>query len=64
MVVNGLDGREGPEPDALAQGHEGGLEGETGADGIEQEALEGVIVQGAVGIGNVEAVVSRVEGSY
>jgi hypothetical protein len=61
VVIDSLDGGHGKEPHALADGHEGGLERNSCAEGIEEEALNGVVVQSAVGIRNVKSVVSRVE---
>lgn len=63
VAVDSLEGREGPEPDTLAERHEGGLKGDAGADSVEEEALKGMIVEGTVGIGDVEAVVSGVDSS-
>lgn len=61
VVVDSLDGGHGKEPHALTHSHEGGLERDSRAKGVEEEALDGVVVQSAVGIRNVESVVSRVE---
>lgn len=63
VVIDSLDGRQGEKPYALAHRHESRLEGETCTNSIEKEALKGVVVQGAICVGNVESVVSRVKGS-
>lgn len=63
VVVNGLDGREAEEEETLAGGHARKKEANTGAEGVEEETLKGVVIQSAVGVRNVEAVVSRMEGS-
>jgi len=47
MVVNSLNGRAGKEPHPLARRHERELVGDAGAEGIEEEAFERMIVQGA-----------------
>lgn len=58
VVVNGLHGGKGEEAGALEGGHARDLEADAGAEGVEEEALKGVVVQGAVGVGDVEAVVA------
>lgn len=61
VVVHSLDGRQTEEESPLAKGHAGDQEGEARAEGVEKEALEGVVVQRAVCVGDVKAVVSRVK---
>lgn len=63
VVVHSLDSRQGEEDSALAHRHQAGLEGKASTNRIKQEPLERVVVQGAVGIRNIEAVMARVEGS-
>lgn len=62
VVVDRLDGREAEEEGALADRHEGELVADAGAERVEEEALKGVVVEGAVCVGDVEAVVAGVEG--
>lgn len=64
VVIDGLDGRESEEASALDQRHAGHLEANAGTEGVEKEALEGVVVQSAVSVGDIETVVSGVEGGY
>ena len=64
VIIDGLDGGETEEEHALAHGHARKFVCQASTDGIEEEALEGVIVEGAVGIGDVETVVPRVEGGF
>lgn len=64
VVVDGLDGGKGKEGHALSDGHTGELEGYGSADGVEEEALEGMVVESAIGVGDVETVVARVESSF
>lgn len=61
VVVDGFDGRAGEEPHALAGGQEGRFVGDAGAERVEEEAFERVVVEGAEGVGDVEAVVAGVE---
>lgn len=53
VIVNSLHAGEHEEACALADSHARKLEGETGAQCIEEEALEGVVVECAVGIWNI-----------
>lgn len=46
----------------MAGAHACEFEGEASAESVEEEALEGVVIQGAVGVRDVEAVVARMEG--
>ena len=62
VVVDGLDGAECEEPHALPDGHARRKVGESRTKGVEEEAFKGMIVQGAVGVRDVEAVVTGVEG--
>ncbi len=61
VIVDGLDCRAGEEAHSLARGHEGEFVGDAGAEGVEEEALKGVIIESAEGIGDIEAVVPGVE---
>jgi hypothetical protein len=63
VVIDRLHARKGKEDCSLTHRHAHDLECQTGADGVEQKTLKGVVVQGTVRIRNVEAVVSGVEGS-
>lgn len=62
VVVNGLDGRKGEEPHGLTVGHARNQESNASTSSIQKESLDGVVVQGAKSVGNVESVVARVEG--
>jgi hypothetical protein len=64
VIVDGLDGGAGEEPHALACGHTGELVSERGAQRVQEEAFKGVVVECAVGIRNVQTVMTRMEGSY
>lgn len=64
VVVDGFDRRADEEEHALARGHAGEFVADAGAQGVEEEAFEGVVVEGAEGVGDVEAVVAGVEGCY
>ena len=61
MVIDRLDGADAEKGEALARGHAGEQVGTASAEGVEQKALDGVVVEGAVGIGDVETVVAGVE---
>lgn len=61
VVVNGLHGGKGEEAGALEGGHAGNFETNTGAESVEEKALKGVVVEGPVGVGDVETVMTRVE---
>ena len=63
VVVNGLDGRKGKEAHALQRRHARHLEANARAEGVEQEALKWVVVQGAISIGHIQTVVTGVESS-
>lgn len=62
VVVDGLDGRESEETSALDQRHAGHLEANAGTEGVEKEALKGVVVKSTVSVGDIKTVVSGVEG--
>lgn len=61
VVKHGLDGGSGEEPHGLAHGHACEEVSESAAEGIESEAFEWVIVQSAVCVGDIEAMVAGVE---
>lgn len=61
VVVDSLQGREAEEDHSSTSGKTGDLVGKTSADSVHQESLEGVVVESAKGIRNVETVVARVE---
>ena len=64
VVVDSLDGRRSEKYQTLSSSHAGKLERDTRSQGIEKEALKPVVVQSAVSIGHIEAVVARVECCY
>lgn len=53
VVVNSLDGREAEEQGALANVHARKLETDASTKAIEEEALKGVVVEGAIGVRHV-----------
>lgn len=61
MVVDSLQGREGEEDQGTTVTHATEKEGQRGSNTVHQKALEGVVVKGAKGVGDIEAVVTRVE---
>lgn len=61
MIVHSLDDGNAEEHGALAESHTSDLVGQTGAKGVEQETLKRMVVQGPVGVRNIETMVSRVE---
>ncbi|KAL9024627.1 MAG: hypothetical protein Q9196_006381 [Gyalolechia fulgens] len=61
MVADGLDGGQAPEEHALPGGEAGDAGGEDKGEDVEAEGLEPVGVDGAVGVGDVEAVVLGVD---
>ena len=63
VVVNRLEGREAEEDHGTARAHTRQLVAEAGADGVHQQALDGMVVERAKGVGHVKAVVARVERS-
>lgn len=58
VVVDRLHHAADKEEHALARGHEGALVGDGRTESVEHETLDGVVVEGAVGVGNVETVVT------
>lgn len=64
MVVDSLDGRSCEKAYSLARRHTCKLVTNAGANGVEKEALERVVVQGTIGIWHMQQMVTRVEGSY
>lgn len=60
VVADGFDGGGAGEEHALARGQAGDLAGEHEGEDVEEEGLEPVGVDGAVGVRDVEAVVLRV----
>ena len=60
VVVDRLDGAAHEEEHAQPRGEQGDLVGEPRAERVEEEALYGVVVERAVGVGDVEAVVAGV----
>jgi len=61
MVVHALDCRKRKEEDARPGGHPGDEEREGPRRRVEEEALQGVVVEGAVDVGDDEAVVLGVD---
>lgn len=61
VVVDSLAGREGEEEGGLSDGEARDGLGEHGAERVEQEALEGVVVERTKGVRDVEPVVYRVD---
>lgn len=61
VVVHGLDGGEGEEEDARSGAHAGGEERDGPADGVEQEALHRVVVEGPEGVWDDQHVVLGVD---
>lgn len=61
MVVDSLQGREGEEDQGTTVTHAAEKEGQRGSNTVHQEALERVVVESAKGVGDIEAVVARVE---
>lgn len=59
--VDGLDRGEGEEVDARPGSHPREEEGHGPSDGVEEETLDGVVVQGPVGVGGDQGVVDRVD---
>lgn len=61
VVVDSLHGREGEEEDGRPRRHAGGHERECAAHGVQQKALDRVVVLAAEGVGDDEAVVPGVD---
>jgi hypothetical protein len=64
MIVDGFDGGEGEKDHGLADCLTSEEVGYAGTEGVETEAFDWVIVQGAIGVGDVESVVAGVECCY
>ena len=62
MVVYSLDRAAGEETHPLSGSHAGEFEREASAKGVKEEAFKGVVVEGAVGVRDVQTVVAGVEG--
>lgn len=63
MVVNGFQGGTGEEPHPLPGIHSCGFERNTGTKGVEQEAFKGMVVQGTVGVWDVQTMMTGVKRS-
>ena len=63
MVIDRLDSAERKEPHPLADTQARTLEREQRADGILEEAFQGVVIERAEGAGDVEPMVADVEGA-
>lgn len=61
MVVHGLECREGKEGKCSTVAHAADEEGETGADAVHQESLKWMVVECAKRVGDVQAMVARME---
>lgn len=57
VIIDGFDGGSCEEPHALTRVHTGNLISYTCTKGIEEKSFEWVVVQGAVSVWHVEAVV-------
>lgn len=64
VVVNRLHGRKGKEARALQGRHASDLETNASSEGVEKEPFKRVVVQRAVSVGNIQAVVSGVESGF
>ena len=62
MVVYSLDHAASEETDPLSDTHAREFEREASAEGLKDEAFQGVVVEGAVGVGDVQTVVAGVKG--
>lgn len=62
VVVHRFERAACEEAHSLPGTHPCNLEGQTSAQSVEEEALEGMVVERAVRVGDVEAVVTRVKG--
>lgn len=62
MIIDGLERREAEEAHALADCHSHCLEGDASTKSIKEEPLERVVVQGSISVGNVQSVMTGVEG--
>ena len=64
VIVHGLDGRHGKEPHGLAVGHAGNQEPDASTGGIQEKSFHRVVVECSESVGDIEAMVSRVEGHW
>lgn len=64
MVVDCFDGRACEEPHTLTGSHKGKFVSNAGSKRIKEEAFKRMVIQGAKGVRNVEAVMARMEGCY
>ena len=62
VVEDGLDGRSGEEPHGLAHRHPCEKVSESAAKGVESEAFKWVVVQSAICVGDIEAMVTGMKG--
>lgn len=62
MVVDGLNCGTCKEPHALARAQSCHLERNAGTKNVEQEPLKGMVIQGAKGVRNIEAVMTGMDG--
>lgn len=63
VVIDRFHGAEAEEDHSSAQAHPRELVCQTGADGVHEQALEGMVVQRAERVGDVETVVTGMESS-
>jgi hypothetical protein len=61
MIVHSLCRRDRKEEDRLSRSHERATLRQSRAEGVEDEPFERVVVEGSKGVGDVEAVVDRVD---
>lgn len=64
VIVDCLESRSSEKPHSLPRVHTSKLVGDTGAKGIEQEALDGMIVESTVSVRNVETMMTRMDGRW
>ena len=57
VIVDGFDGGEGEEEDGGSGCHAGDEEGESAANGVKNETLQGVIIESSKGVGDHKGVV-------
>lgn len=60
MIIDGLGGRDTKEDGGLSDRHAGDQMSDDGTQGIENEALEGMVVKCAKGVRTVETMMNRV----
>lgn len=53
MIVDGLECRKRKQEDALSDAHARDVVGDGGAEGVEQETFEPVVIERAIGVGDV-----------